>query len=89
MQTFLDHENFSYDLHKDCVRLVNRSSRKDVTNAISNFISSNDMTCEHIFTCMEDEDLSSSSSVNCYNSSATFFQYLFFNIISCGCFSRI
>ena len=83
---FQYHEALSNNLHKDCVRLVNRSSRIDVTQAVSKFISTNDSTCEHIFNKEED---SSSSTTDYDETHMNIIRIFFWNVVTCGCFSQI
>lgn len=84
----LNHQAMSKNLHQDCVRLVNRSSRLDVTHAVSKFISTNDSTCEHIFINKEEEE-SLSSTTDHDDSYVDMIRYFFWNIVTCGCFARI
>ena len=85
-KNLLYHEVMTNNLHKDCVRLVNRSSRLNVTRAVSKFISTNDTTCEHIFN--KDEDTSSSTTDN-DEAYVNIIRIFFWNVVTCGCFSRI
>lgn len=82
---FLYNEALPNNLHKDCVRLVNRSSRLDVTQVVSKFISTNDSTCEHIFNKEED---SSSSTTDYDKTCMNIIRIFFWNVVTCGCFSR-
>ena len=82
---FQYHEALSNNLHKDCVRLVNRSSRINITQAVSKFVSTNDSTCEHILNKEEDTSLSTTD----YETYMNIIRIFFWNVVTCGCFSRI